>query len=248
MPEQNLPKNNKNNPNAGLLLIGDELLSGRTQDVNFPSIARFLTERGVDLCEVRVVSDDESDIVAAVNALRARYTYVFTTGGIGPTHDDITADAIAKAFGVEIEQHPQAVKMLHKLFEANGVEANEARMRMARVPVGGELIDSDKIKVPGFHIGNVFVMAGVPKIMNLMLEAVSDMIEGGAVVLSKSVRIEKGEGDLAVPLAQIQDQFPNVSIGSYPFHEKGCYGANIVLRGRNEDDLARAFKQVEALV
>ncbi len=246
MPEQNL--SDSQNPNAGLLLIGDELLSGRTQDVNFPSIAKFLAARGIDLCEVRVVSDVESDIIAAVNALRERYTYVFTTGGIGPTHDDITADAIAKAFGVEIEQHPQAVEMLHKLFKANGVEPNDARMRMARVPQGGDLINSDKIKVPGFHIGNVFVMAGVPKIMNLMLEAVSDMIEGGPVVMSKSVRIERGEGDLAVPLADIQNRFPDISIGSYPFHEKGCYGANIVLRGRNENDLESAFKEVETLV
>jgi len=246
MPEQSAVQDR--NPNAGLLLIGDELLSGRTQDVNFPSVAKFLAERGIDLCEVRVVSDVEDDIIAAVNALRERYTYVFTTGGIGPTHDDITADAIAKAFGVEIKQHPQAVQMLHKLFKANGVEPNEARMRMARVPVGGDLINSDKIKVPGFHIGNVFVMAGVPIIMNLMLEAVSEMIEGGTVVLSKSVRIEKGEGDLAVPLAQIQKKFPSVSIGSYPFHEKGCYGANIVLRARNADDLNSAYQEVEALV
>lgn len=234
-------------PTAGLLLIGDELLSGRTQDKNFPVIARFLAERGIDLNEVRVVADVEDDIVAALDAMRHRYHYVFTTGGIGPTHDDITADAVARAFGVALEQHPEAVASLLALFAENGVEPNSARMRMARVPVGGELIIGEKIKAPGFRIGNVFVMAGVPHIMVLMLEVVSAMVEGGAVMLSASVRIEKGEGDLAEPLKAIQARFDDVSIGSYPFNEGGVYGANIVMRCRDQARLDKVVREVEAL-
>jgi len=235
-------------PTAGLLLIGDELLSGRTQDKNFPVIARFLGERGIDLNEVRVVSDVEEDIVAAVNALRARYTYVLTTGGIGPTHDDITADAVAKAFGVDIIEHPDAVKSLHGLFAEIGVKPNAARMRMARVPDGAELLISEKVRAPGFRIGNVFVMAGVPHIMALMLEMVGQMVEGGEVMLSRSVRIERGEGDLAVPLGEIQNRYDDVSIGSYPFKENDVFGANIVLRCRDEERLNAAFAEVEKLV
>jgi len=235
-------------PNAGLLLIGDELLSGRTQDKNFPVIAQFLGERGIDLCEVRVVSDVEEDIVTAVNALRSRYTYVLTTGGIGPTHDDITADAIARAFGVEIIKHPDAVKSLHGLFAEIGVEPNEARMRMARVPDGSQLLINEKIKAPGFCIDNVFVMAGVPHIMCLMLEVVGQMVEGGVVMLSKTVCIKRGEGDLAVPLAGIQKRHEEVSIGSYPFRDGDVFGANIVVRARDEAKLAAAFAEVEKLV
>jgi len=238
----------QNNPDAGLLLIGDELLSGRTQDKNFPVIARFLGERGIDLCEVRVVSDVEDDIVAAVNALRQRYSYVLTTGGIGPTHDDITADAIAKAFGVEIIEHPQAVESLHKLFAEIGVEPNEARMRMARVPDGAELLINEKIRAPGFCIGNVFVMAGVPHIMHLMLEVVAEMVEGGAIMLSKTVCIRRGEGDLALPLKGIQERHEEVSIGSYPFKEGDVFGANIVLRARDGAKLEAAFAEVKELL
>jgi len=235
-------------PTAALLLIGDELLSGRTQDKNLPVIARFLAEKGIDLCEVRVVSDVESDIVAAVNALRERYTYLLTTGGIGPTHDDITADAIAKAFGVEIFVHPQARESLLKLFAEIGVESNDARMRMARVPIGAKLLINEKIKAPGFQIGNVFVMAGVPNIMRLMLEVVGTIVETGTVMLSRSVRIERGEGDLAQPLAKIQSRFEQVAIGSYPFKEDGIFGANIVLRSRDQAALKVAFSEVEKLV
>jgi len=235
-------------PTAALLLIGDELLSGRTQDKNFPVIAKFLAERGIDLNEVRVVSDVEDDIVAALNALRSRYTYVLTTGGIGPTHDDITADAVANAFGVKIIEHPDAVKSLHRLFADIGVTPNEARMRMARVPEGAQLLISDKIRAPGFCIDNVFVMAGVPHIMALMLEVVGDVVEGGDVMLSRSVRIEKGEGDLALPLSEIQDCYAEVAIGSYPFKDGETFGANIVLRCRDEEKLAAALAQVQKLV
>lgn len=235
-------------PSAALLLIGDELLSGRTQDKNFPTIAKFLAERGIDLCEVRVVSDVAVDIVEAVNALRGRYTYVLTTGGIGPTHDDITADAIARAFDVEIVEHPDAVKSLHQLFGDIGVTPNEARMRMARVPEGASLLINENIRAPGFYIGNVFVMAGVPHIMELMLEVVGEKVEGGAVMASRSVRIEKGEGDLAVPLGEIQDRFDDVAIGSYPFKDESGFGANIVLRSRDETRLDAAFCEVKKLV
>jgi len=238
----------KGQPTAGLLLIGDELLSGRTPDKNFPVIAKFLGERGIDLNEVRVVSDVEEDIVAALNDLRTRYTYVLTTGGIGPTHDDITADAVAKAFGVEIIEHPDAVKSLHGLFAEIGVTPNPARMRMARVPRGARLLINEKIRAPGFCIGNVFVMAGVPHIMALMLEVVGELVEGGKVMLSRSVRIEKGEGDLALPLGEIQDRFADVSIGSYPFKENDVFGANIVLRCRDEKRLVAACCEVEKLV
>jgi molybdenum cofactor synthesis domain-containing protein len=235
-------------PTAGLLLIGDELLSGRTRDKNFPVIAQFLSARGIDLNEVRVVSDVEDDIIAALNALRKRYTYVLTTGGIGPTHDDITADAIARAFGVKIIVDRQAAASLHKLFAEHGVEPNEARMRMARVPEGADLLINEKIRAPGFRIGNVFVMAGVPNIMRLMLDVVGEMVEGGEVMLSRSVRIERGEGDLAAPLADIQKRYGDISIGSYPFKEDNVFGANIVLRGRDEGRLRQALSEVEKLV
>ena len=235
------------NPDAGLLLIGDEILSGRTEDRNMVVIARFLTERGIDLREVRVVPDVEDDIVAALDALRRRYTYVFTTGGIGPTHDDITADAVARAFGVDIEHHPVAVEMLMRLFAENGVEANESRLRMARIPRGGELIANEKVKAPGFHIGNVFVMAGVPRIMKNMLDALAPKLEKGAVMHSNSIRFEVGEGDLAAPLKAIQDEFCDVAIGSYPFVENGLFGSNVVLRSRAPEALENASRAVEDL-
>ncbi len=242
-------QHNKNhNLDAAIVLIGDEILSGRTQDTNVSDIARFLGERGIDLREVRIVPDVEVEIVDAVNALRARYTYVFTTGGIGPTHDDITADAIAKAFNTGISHHPEAVKMLKSLFAEIGVEPNEARMRMARLPEGAELIASDEVKAPGFHIGNVFVMAGVPSIMRKMLKALAPKLKTGQVVKSISIRFETGEGSLAEPLKQIQQQFPQVSIGSYPFVEEGLYGSNVVLRSRNESLLNKAAEQVKTLL
>ena len=234
-------------PCAGLLLIGDEILSGRTEDKNLAVIARFLGKRGIDLCEVRVVADVEDEIIAALNALRERYTYVFTTGGIGPTHDDITADAVARAFGVKLVRHPRAVEKLLALFAENGVEPNEERMRMARVPEGATLIESEKVKAPGFHIGNVFVMAGVPWIMKNMLEALAPELETGEVVQSRSVRFEVGEGDIAGPLKAIQARYKNVSIGSYPFVEDGVYGSNVVVRSRDKAALERALEEVEVL-
>ncbi len=234
-------------PTAAVLLIGDEILSGRTKDRNLGYIADFLTALGVDLKEARVVPDIEEEIVAAVNALRARYTYVFTTGGIGPTHDDITADAVAKAFGVPIGHNPEAVKILMEHFAAIGREPNEARLRMARTPKGAELVRNAVSKAPGFRIGNVYVMAGVPKIMQAMLDEIGPGLTHGTPIMSRSVPFSIGEGDLAKPLAEIQERYPDVVIGSYPFEAGGRFGSNIVLRSRDEVRLAAATGEVEAL-
>ncbi len=227
-------------PTAAVLLIGNEVLSGRTKDKNLGFIADYLTALGVDLMEARIVADDEADIVAAVNALRQRYTYVFTTGGIGPTHDDITSDCMAKAFGVDISHHPEASDILRKHFEAMGREPNEARMRMARIPHGATLIYNSVSKAPGFRIENVFVMAGVPKVMNAMMDEIAKTLSGGVVVKSRTIRFEGGEGDIAKPLQEIQNAFPMLSIGSYPFESEKGFNTNLVLRGRDEAALAQA--------
>ncbi|MEE4238186.1 MAG: competence/damage-inducible protein A [Anderseniella sp.] len=235
-------------PTAAVLLIGDEILSGRTKDANLGWIADWLTALGIDLKEARVVSDDEADIVAALNALRARYSYVFTTGGIGPTHDDITADAVARAFGVEIGHHPEAVAILREHFAARGLPETEARMRMARIPDGAELIPNAVSKAPGFHIGNVFVMAGVPKIMHSMMEAITPKLTGGRKMLSRTVPLNLGEGDVAQRLKEIQQAHEGVMIGSYPFEKPdGRYGTNIVVRSRDEDRMNAAADEVEKI-
>jgi molybdenum cofactor synthesis domain-containing protein len=234
-------------PTAAVLLIGDEILSGRTKDRNLGFIADYLTALGIDLKEARVVPDIEDEIVAAVNALRERYTYLFTTGGIGPTHDDITADAVAKAFGVAIDHHPQALEILLSYFKAIGREPNEARLRMARTPKGASLIDNPVSKAPGFQIGNVFVMAGIPKVMNAMMESVASRLERGRPILSQTITVEGGEGDVAQPLKEIQARFPDVIIGSYPFESRQGFATNLVLRSRGEADLAGAVKEVRAM-
>jgi len=234
-------------PTAAVLLIGDEILSGRTKDANLGYIADYLTVVGIDLKEARVVSDEQADIVAALNALRARYTYVFTTGGIGPTHDDITADCVAAAFGVAIDHHPEAVKILRAHWEARGIEENEARLRMARIPDTAELILNSVSKAPGFHIGNVFVMAGVPKIMQAMLDEVAPKLTGGAVMLSRTVPLDLGEGDVAKRLKEIQLAHPGVLIGSYPYERDGRFATNIVVRSRNEAAMNAAAEEVETL-
>ena len=220
-------------PTAAVLLIGNEVLSGRTKDKNLGFIADYLSALGIDLMEARVVSDDQGDIVASVNALRARYTYVFSTGGIGPTHDDITADSMAKAFGVGISHHPEAVEILTTYFKEMGREANEARMRMARIPDGATLINNSISKAPGFRIGNVFVMAGVPKIMQAMMDALAPQLVTGVVVQSVTIEFQGGEGDVAKPLGEIQERFTNVTIGSYPFESPQGYATNLVLRSRD---------------
>lgn len=235
-------------PTAGVLLIGDEILSGRTKDKNLGYIADFLTARGIDLKEARVVCDEEVEIVAALNAMRGRYTYVFTTGGIGPTHDDITADAVAKAFDVPIEREARAVKLLEDFYREVGREATPARMRMARMPVGAEHIDNAISRAPGFRVGNVFVMAGVPKIMQAMLEEAGKQLAGGVQMASRTLVAHVPEGDIGGPLMDIQARFENVSIGSYPFETGTGYGSNIVLRSRDEARLDQAEREVSEML
>ncbi|MDQ0301767.1 competence/damage-inducible protein A [Ancylobacter polymorphus] len=232
---------------AAVLVIGDEILSGRTKDRNIGYIAEYLTAIGVDVREVRVVPDVEEEIVAALNALRARYSYVFTTGGIGPTHDDITADSVAKAFGVGIDIDPRARAMLLEYIKPE--DLNEARLRMARIPHGAELVENPVSKAPGFWIGNVIVMAGVPTIMQAMLDQVAPKLKTGVRMLSQTVRADAREGDVGGPLGEIAKANPEVSIGSYPFMgEDGRPNTNLVLRSRDAAKLAAAVAQVEAMV
>jgi molybdenum cofactor synthesis domain-containing protein len=234
---------------AGLLVIGDEILSGRTKDRNIGFVAEYLTVIGIDLKEVRVVPDEEPEIVAALNALRARYTYVFTTGGIGPTHDDITADAVAKAFGVPIDYHPQAVEILTARLAQTGGVMNEARMRMTRVPKGGELVLNKISAAPGFRIGNVIVMAGIPAVMQAMLEYIAPQLRTGAKMLSETVRADCREGDIGTELGAIAKAHPDVIIGSYPFmDENKGPNAHVVMRARDADKLALVKAEVETML
>lgn len=234
---------------AALLVIGDEILSGRTKDRNIGHIAEYLTANGIDLKEVRIVADEEAAIVAALNALRKRYGYVFTTGGIGPTHDDITADSVAKAFAVPIDYDPRAVEiMTARVTQAGGV-MNEARMRMTRVPAGAELVLNKISAAPGFWIGNVIVMAGVPHIMQAMLEYVMPKLKTGARMLSESVRADCREGDIGTELGEIAMKHPDVVIGSYPFMDQKLGGnTHVVVRSRNAQKLAAAVAAVEAML
>jgi len=219
------------NPTAAMLVIGDEILSGRTRDANMHFLAGELTKRGIDLKEVRVVSDDQAAIVAAVRALSDAYEHVFTSGGIGPTHDDITADCVAEAFGDHIDVREDARAILQARYDASGQELNAARLRMARIPDSATLIENPVSGAPGFTIRNVHVMAGVPSVFQAMVASVLPGLTGGAPMLSQSLRIERGEGDIAGPLAALAAEFADLSIGSYPFQQNGMYGANIVIRG-----------------
>jgi molybdenum cofactor synthesis domain-containing protein len=234
---------------AGILVIGDEILSGRTKDRNIGYIAEYLTTIGIDLREVRVVADDEAAIIEALNALRIRYTYVFTTGGIGPTHDDITADCVAKAFGVAIDYDPRAVALLKERYAAMGTELNEARMRMTRMPKGAELVPNNVSAAPGFWIGNVIVMAGVPSIMQAMLDAVAPKLRTGIKMLSETVRADCREGDVGTELGEVAKTHPEVMIGSYPFVDdlRGP-NTNIVVRGRDPARIADAKAAVEDML
>jgi molybdenum cofactor synthesis domain-containing protein len=234
---------------AGLLVIGDEILSGRTKDKNIGYIAEYLTGIGIDLREVRVVADDEAAIVEALNALRIRYTYVFTTGGIGPTHDDITADSVAKAFGVPIDYDPRAVALLKERYAALGTELNAARMRMTRMPKGAELVPNKVSAAPGFWIGNVIVMAGVPAIMQAMLDEVAPQLRTGIKMLSETVRADCREGDVGTELGEIAKAHPEVMIGSYPFvDEVRGPNTNIVVRARDPARLAAARAAIEDML
>ena len=231
---------------ASLLIIGDEILSGRTEDKNLSYIANWLGKLGIQLSEVRVVLDNEQDIIASVNSLRKRYDYLFTTGGIGPTHDDITTVSIAKAFGVEAKVDTGALEKMEEFLA--GKKLTEPLIKMLKIPEGGELIYSPATRAPGYKIGNVFVMAGIPKIMKGMLEGMYDYLERGDVVHSRSFDIMVGESFFAEKLAKIQDQFSKVSIGSYPFSKDGIYGATIVLRSINESDLSSCEVLVKNLI
>jgi molybdenum cofactor synthesis domain-containing protein len=231
---------------AALLVIGDEILSGRTKDKNIGFIADYLTAIGIDLKEVRVVPDEEAEIVAGLNALRARYTYVFTTGGIGPTHDDITADSVAKAFGVSIDIDPRALALFKQ--RAPHVELNEARLRMARIPAGAELVENKVSTAPGFMIENVIVMAGVPSIMQAMLDAVSGRLRTGQKMLSETVLANAREGDIGTPLGEIAKAHPDAMIGSYPFFDGQGPNTNIVVRSREPQTLAVVKAAVEAML
>jgi len=229
---------------AAVLIIGDEILSGRTQDINLNYIARYLGTFGVDLVEARVVPDVKTEIIAALDALRTRWDYVVTTGGIGPTHDDITADCVAEAFGVPLEEHPEIMEMMRERW---GAEPNPARRRMARVPVGGTLVRNPVQGPPGFQIGNVFVLAGVPRIMQGMLEDVGPRLKTGRVVVTRTVRVEgTGESAMAAPLEALANAHPNLSLGSYPFFNVDGFGSNLVVRGRDPEEVATAVDELVA--
>ncbi|MFM2282226.1 MAG: hypothetical protein RLZZ444_4457 [Pseudomonadota bacterium] len=233
---------------AAMLAIGDELLSGRTKDKNIGHLAEMLTLAGIDLKEVRIVSDDEDAIVEALNALRSRYRYVFTSGGIGPTHDDITADAVGRAFGLDVTHDAKAMDILGEMYATRGLPFNEARQRMARMPVGSRHIDNPISVAPGFIIGNVHVMAGVPAVFVAMVDNVLPQLEGGKTMLSRTIACPYGEGDIGSPLSAVQKAHPDTVIGSYPKFDGQVYSTDIVIRSRQEADLGAAAAAVEAML
>lgn len=232
---------------AALIIIGDEILSGRTKDANTPWIAEQLNEIGVRLAEVRIIPDDKDKIAGTVNEMRAAHDYVFTTGGIGPTHDDITAESVAQAFGVELELNDAAYQELLNYYE-NEEDITEGRKKMAYIPVGGTLILNPVSGAPGIHIENVFVFAGVPRIMQAMFDAVAPSLTGGKPVMSRSVSADLPESIIADGLAEIQKRYPDIAIGSYPKYQNGKFGATLVLRGIDEGALAKATQEVTDLV
>jgi molybdenum cofactor synthesis domain-containing protein len=247
-PNRNL-MTNKGTWTAAVLAIGDEILSGRTQDTNTNHIARFLGALGIDLKEVRVVGDVETEIVAGLNALRAVYDFVFTTGGIGPTHDDITADAVAKAFGVGIGYHPEVYALLEARYPPG--EFNDMRKRMARIPDGASLVANPISAAPGFHIGNVYVLAGVPMVMRAMLDQIAPELPHGPTVKSITVEANVPEGTIAPGLAELQKAHPEVAIGSYPFYREGTpqpFGAQLVLRSRDSEALEQTARALEDIL
>jgi len=234
------------NPTAAMLVIGDEILSGRTRDANMHHLAGELTAVGITLAEVRIVSDDRDAIIAAVQALSGAYDTVFTSGGIGPTHDDITADCIAAAFGASIDVRDDARALLQAHYDKSGAELNAARLRMARIPEGAALIDNPVSVAPGFTLGNVHVMAGVPAVFKAMVASVLPTLTGGAPLVSQALRIYRGEGDIAGPLGELAQDFAHLSIGSYPFQKDGVFGAQIVIRGTDTAEVSRAMARLVA--
>ena len=234
-------------PTAAMLVIGDEILSGRTRDSNLHHLAGALTAHGITLAEARVVADEPAAIVAAVNALRSAYDHVFTSGGIGPTHDDITADAIAQAFGVAITHRADALALMTAHYDRAGLPFNEARQRMARIPDGALLIDNPVSTAPGFSVENVHVMAGVPKVFEAMLAGVLPRLTGGAPLLSMSLQVSRGEGDIAAGFGALAAEYPDLSMGSYPFNQNGAFGTNLVIRGQDSVRLEQAMERLTAL-
>lgn len=235
-------------PTAAVLLIGNELLSGRTQDSNLAYIARCLVARGIRLQEARVIPDIPPVIVAAINELRSRHTYLFTTGGIGPTHDDITADCVAEAFGVALPVHEEARKRLMKYFEERDIEPNEDRLRMARIPQGACLVDNPVSAAPGFCIENVYVFAGVPRIMQAMLDAVVPSLAGGPIVHSITVNCNLGEGTVASRLRELQQHFPSTDLGSYPGKSGEHFRLSLVARGTDQAELEIIRQAIQAMI
>jgi molybdenum cofactor synthesis domain-containing protein len=236
------------NPTAAMLVIGDEILSGRTRDANMYHLAGELTRAGIDLQEVRVVRDEPEAIMIAVQSMASSFDHVFTSGGIGPTHDDITAENIAAAFGCAIDVREDARALLAAHYEKTGGELNAARLRMARIPEGARLIENPVSVAPGFTLGNVHVMAGVPSVFQAMLQSVLPTIAGGAPLISKTLRIHRGEGDIAGPLGELAEAYPSLSMGSYPFQLKnGQYGSNVVIRGTDAEMVKAAMDKLTAI-
>jgi len=248
-PHQNSDGQNSDGPNptAAVLIVGNEILSGRTKDANLPHIAERLGGQGILVREARVVPDVPEEIIAAVNALRSRYTYVFSTGGIGPTHDDITSECVARAFGVALERNPEAVARLERHY-GDPALLNEARLRMANIPAGAELIDNPISAAPGFRIGNVFVMAGVPNIMQAMLDGILPRLRGGPPIHARTVSCALAEGVLAADLGALQERYPALEIGSYPYFRRGDFGVSLVLRGTDEGQVDGATEELAAIV
>ena len=232
------------NPTAAMIVIGDEILSGRTRDANMHHLAGVLSAHAIDLKEVRIVSDDPASITSAVCAMSDVYTYVFTSGGIGPTHDDITADCVAAAFDDHIDVRPDARKLLADYYAQNGRDLNAARLRMARIPDSATLIENPVSIAPGFILKNVHVMAGVPSVFKAMVQSILSTLTGGTPLISETHRCMRGEGDIAAPLGQIASEFTNLSIGSYPFQQDGLYGTNIVVRGTDPAEIKQALEKI----
>lgn len=235
------------NPTAAMLVIGDEILSGRTRDSNLHHLARELTGAGIDLREARVVADDHAAIVAALRALSAAFDHVFTSGGIGPTHDDITADAVAEAMGAAIGHRADALAILEAYYRRQDRPFNEARRRMARIPEGATLIDNPISAAPGFTIGNVHVLAGVPAIFETMLASVLPLLTGGTPLLSQTLQVCRGEGEVAAEFGRLAAEFPDLSMGSYPFAHQGAIGTNLVIRGTDRARLSEAMMRLTRL-
>lgn len=235
------------NPTAAMLVIGDEILSGRTRDTNTHYLAEELTRIGISLREVRVVPDVHVEIVAAVRALSGRYDHLFTSGGIGPTHDDITADAVADGMGAKIGHRADAMALLQAHYDRAGLPFNDARKRMARIPDGAALIDNPVSTAPGFTLGNVHVMAGVPSIFQAMVASVLPKLIGGPPLLSQSLRVNRGEGEIAGPFGLLAAEFPDLSMGSYPFIQNGAHGTNLVIRGTDPARVAAAMVRLTSL-